>query len=325
VFQVQASVGVVALNRHSTTPADAMRDADTACYVAKATGRGRAQLFDPNDPGVRALRHEMHWASRVEQALAQDQLTLTWQRIVPLQVSDSLASQAPFKAEILLRMQDDDGSLISPGLFLPACERFFLAVQVDRWVLEHMLAWLTEHGHLLRPGDRLAVNLSGQSISDETFRQHALGLLRLAGARVSNLMLEVTETAAVNNLDAAKPFFEQVRAMGMLVALDDFGSGMSSFRYLRELPSDVLKIDGQFIRNIEHDEVHALSVRSMCELARATGQRTVAEWVESASIATFLTRLGVDHAQGFHFHRPEPLTQLAPLLASLGDRTTGNG
>jgi EAL domain-containing protein (putative c-di-GMP-specific phosphodiesterase class I) len=113
--------------------------------------------------------------------------------------------------------------------------------------------------------------------------------------------------------------------MGMLVALDDFGSGMSSFRYLRELPSDVLKIDGQFIRNIEHDEVHALSVRSMCELARATGQRTVAEWVESASIATFLTRLGVDHAQGFHFHRPEPLTQLAPLLASLGDRTTGNG
>jgi EAL domain-containing protein (putative c-di-GMP-specific phosphodiesterase class I) len=310
---VGASIGAVEINRQSISPADVMRAADNACYVAKSAGRSRVHLYSDVDVGVMALKTEMRWAQRVEEAFDQDLLSLSWQRIVPIVAR----ADAPFRAEILLRMNESDGRQISPGVFLPACEQFYLASRVDRWVFKTVLSWLEGHASLLQKGDSLAVNLSGQSISDEAFRGELFDMLLKAGPSVSLLTLEVTETAAVRNMDEAIAFFDQLRGLGLRVALDDFGSGMSSFRYLRRFPIDVIKIDGEFIRDIETDEVHALSVRSMCEVAQATGKFTVAEWVETASIAAFLQTLGVDYGQGYHFHRPAPLVDLAQALREL--------
>jgi diguanylate cyclase (GGDEF)-like protein len=312
-FHVGASIGAVEINRQSISPADVMRAADNACYVAKSAGRSRVHLYSDVDVGVMALKTEMRWAQRVEEAFDQDLLSLSWQRIAPIVPR----ADAPFRAEILLRMNEPDGRQISPGVFLPACEQFYLASRVDRWVFKAVLSWLEGHASLLQKGDSLAVNLSGQSISDEAFRGELFDMLLKAGPSVSLLTLEVTETAAVRNMDEAIAFFDQLRGLGLRVALDDFGSGMSSFRYLRRFPIDVIKIDGEFIRDIETDEVHALSVRSMCEVAQATGKLTVAEWVETPSIAAFLQTLGVDYGQGYHFHRPAPLVDLAQVLRDL--------
>ncbi|OYV00770.1 MAG: diguanylate cyclase [Burkholderiales bacterium PBB5] len=312
-FQIGASIGLVPVDRRWVTSAAVMQAADTSCYAAKEAGRNRVHAWFDTDQAMQARQGETQWAGRISQALDDDRLVLWGQRIHDLHPDDSGAAGAHI--ELLLRLRDTDGSLVSPGAFLPAAERFHLSGRIDRWVLRRALA-LMASPPVLSKVRTLCVNLSGQSIGDRAFHRQAIELLTPAGPAVcQRLCLEITETAAVTNLADAALFIEQVRALGVRVALDDFGAGASSFGYLKTLGVDLLKIDGQYIRDLNDDPLDEVAVRSFVEVARVVGLRTVAEFVDSQAVLDRVIELGIDCAQGYLLHRPEPIGQLLGLPA----------
>lgn len=304
-FRIGTSIGLVPVdNRWSSTEA-IMQAADTSCYAAKEAGRNRVHAWFDTDHAMRTRHGEMQWTSRIEQALDDDQFVLFAQRILPIGSSSHL-----IHAEVLLRMKDSDGSLIPPGAFLPAAERFHLASRIDRWVVKHSIAWLLGLNDIKRI-ENLSVNLSGQSIGDRAFHRWAMEKLQEAGAAVCHcLCFEITETAAITNLADAAIFIEQVRSLGIKVALDDFGAGASSFGYLKTIPVDFLKIDGQFVRDVVTDPLDEAAVRCFADVARVVGVKTVAEFVDQASVLARLTEIGIDFAQGYLLHKPEPIDRL---------------
>jgi len=222
-----------------------------------------------------------------------------------------LRAQAPGDPhiELLLRLRDEDGRVVMPGAFLPAAERYGLMPQIDRWVIAQAIAHFDRlHASGRAPG-RCAVNLSASSLEDEGLADYVLGLIERHGVAASRLCFEITETEAVRNLPRAVRFFERLRAAGCLVALDDFGAGMSSFGYLKNLPVDVIKIDGSFIRDLDGDAdpMNRSIVDAITEIGHQRGLEVVAEWVASDAIVQVLRTLGVDYGQGFALHRPEPV------------------
>jgi EAL domain-containing protein (putative c-di-GMP-specific phosphodiesterase class I) len=224
-------------------------------------------------------------------------------------------------AEVLLRLVDVNGALVSPAGFLPAAERFHLASRIDRWVLGEALARMAAIGDGGMPA-MLSVNLSGQSVGDRAFHRHAVARLEAAGLGVcARLCVEITETAAVTNMADAIVFIERVRGLGVRVALDDFGAGASSWGYLKALRVDYLKIDGQFVRDVVDDALDEAAVRSFVEVARVLGARTVAEFVDRPEVLARVRQMGVDYAQGYLLHRPEPLE--AVLGRAVGVSTPG--
>jgi diguanylate cyclase (GGDEF)-like protein/PAS domain S-box-containing protein len=310
-FRIGASIGMVPVDKRWANPAAILQAADTSCYAAKEAGRNRVHTWFDTDAAMHARHYEMQWTTRVEHALDDDGFVLFAQRIEPLK-----PGAGGLHAEVLLRMKNPDGSHVMPGAFLPAAERFHLASRVDRWVLTRALAWMKSLAEPERLG-LLSVNLSGQSVGDRAFHAWAHQTLAQAGPRVcAMLCLEVTETAAVTHLADAAAFIEAVRRAGVKVALDDFGAGASSFGYLKSLPVDFLKIDGQFIRDLVTDPLDDAAVRCFADVARVVGVRTVAEFVDSAAVLERLREIGVDYAQGYLLHRPEPIDQLMLPLAS---------
>jgi diguanylate cyclase (GGDEF)-like protein/PAS domain S-box-containing protein len=304
-FRIGTSIGLVSVDRRWANTAAIQQAADTACYAAKEAGRNRVHIWFDTDLAMRARSHEMQWTSRIERALDDDRFVLYGQRIQHLQ-----GDATHIHAEVLLRMCNDDDSLIPPGAFLPAAERFHLASRIDRWVLKHTVAWLKALPSLDIIGN-ISVNLSGQSVGDRVFHAWANDMLTQAGSSVcAKLCLEITETAAVTNLADAAIFIQGVRAAGVKVSLDDFGAGASSFGYLKNLPVDVLKIDGQFIRNVVKDPLDEAAVRCFIEVAQLMGLKTVAEFVDNEAVLARLKTMGVDYAQGFLIHRPEPIDTL---------------
>jgi EAL domain-containing protein (putative c-di-GMP-specific phosphodiesterase class I) len=244
----------------------------------------------------------MRWVTRLQQALDEGRLELHAQRIVSLQPG---AGEA-LRAELLLRIREDDGSLVMPAAFLPPAERFQIATRLDHWVLQKAITLLAELRNLAGI-DRICLNVSGQSVGDPSFVQTVDQLLAKAGSEISRrLCFEITETAAIINVAAAMEFIVMVRGRGCTVALDDFGSGMASFAALKSLPVTHLKIDGQFVTGVIDDPLDEVAVRSFVAVAGVIGLRTVAEFVESAAVLERLRQIGVDYAQGFHLHRPEP-------------------
>jgi len=304
-FRVGASIGLVPVDDRWTTTAAIMQAADASCYAAKEAGRNRVHLWLDTDTAIRVRAGEMQWAMRIEHALDQNQFVLHAQRI------EDLGSKAQgIRAEALLRMLQDDGDLVPPGAFLPAAERFHLASRIDRWVLQHALAWLQGLPDV-RAIRTLSINLSGQSIGDRAFHRHAIEAFREAGPRIcAQVCVEITETAAVTNMADAAVFIRQIRALGVQVALDDFGAGASSFGYLKTLPVDYLKIDGQFVRDVVDDPMDEAAVRCFAEVARIVGVKTVAEFVDRPEVLAKLRIMGIDYAQGFLLHRPAPLNDL---------------
>ena len=312
-FRIGTSIGLVPLDKRWANVSAIQQAADASCYAAKEAGRNRVHAWFDTDATMRARNHEMQWTSRIEHALDNDGFVLFAQRI------HCLKRQAlGIHAEVLLRLRNDDGSLVQPGVFLPAAERFHLASRIDRWVLQHSVNWLqrlSEPSHI----ESLSVNLSGQSVGDRAFHAWALELFAAAGATAcSRLCLEITETAAVTNLADAAIFISQVRAVGVKVALDDFGAGASSFGYLKALPVDYLKIDGQFIRNLISNPLDEAAVRCFADVARLMGLETVAEFVESPEVLQRLKEMGVDYAQGYLEHCPEPIDRLTETAAKAG-------
>lgn len=304
-FRIGASIGLVPVDMRWTTTAAIQQAADTACYAAKEAGRNRVHVWFDTDAAMRARQGEMQWTSRIEHALDEDGFVLFAQRIQSLR-----GDTGRVHAEVLLRMKNPDGSLVPPGAFLPAAERFNLVSRVDRWVLEHAAAWMNNLPSL-DVIESLSVNLSGQSVGDRSFHGWACGLLAEMGPAVcSRLCLEITETAAVTNMADAAMFIHKVRAMGVKVALDDFGAGASSFGYLKNLTVDYLKIDGQFVRDVVSDPLDEAAVRCFTDVAKVLGVKTVAEFVDQVDVLERLREIGVDFAQGFLIHRPASIDEL---------------
>ncbi len=306
-FAVGASIGLVGIDEHAKTLGPLLGAADSACYAAKDGGRNRVHVYQADDQRLMERRGEMQWTHRLRQALDGDHLRLFVQPIVPASGDDGLQ-----RYEVLVRMQGEDGSVIPPGAFMPAAERYDLAPAVDRWVVGNFLAWV---GDLCRHPDRAlghySINLSATSLGEESFLEFVLSAIERHRIPADCLCFEITETAAIANLSRAMTFMERLKAVGCSFALDDFGSGLSSFGYLKTLPVDYLKIDGSFVRDIEHDPIARAMVVSINSIGHEMGLQTVAEFVESAAILECLQSIGVDYVQGYHLGRPGPLTELS--------------
>lgn len=303
-FRVGVSVGLVPMDQRWPSLPQLMQAADAACYAAKSEGRGRVVVGDASPEGEASGKREVQWGPIIEQAIDENRFLLFAQRIVPLGVDPP----HEIDCEVLLRLPAGDGTMHAPGLFIPAAERYQLASRIDRWVLREVLRVLeTTPGAAL---GRVGINLSGQSIGDRAFHRFALDAIRAAAVPPERLCIEVTETAVVTNLADAARFIDELHALGVQVALDDFGAGSASFSYLRSLKVDVLKIDGQFVRGMLQGDLESAALRSFVDVARVLGLATVAEHVEDAAVAARLVELGVGFGQGYYFHRPEPLADL---------------
>jgi diguanylate cyclase (GGDEF)-like protein/PAS domain S-box-containing protein len=301
-FRIGASIGLVHVDDRWSSVSAIQQAADSSCYAAKEAGRNRVHLWYDTDESILSRKTQMKWTTRLESALDENRFVLFFQRIEPLN-----GRPTGVHAEILLRMVDSDGSLVSPGAFMPAAERFHLASRIDRLVLRKAINWMTQTP-ALGAIDTLSINFSGQSVGDRSFHQWALNELETAGLDICRkLCIEITETAAVTNFADASTFIEQVHLRGVRVALDDFGAGAASFGYLKTLSVDIIKIDGQFIRNLATDPLDAAAVRCFVDVARVMGLKTVAEFVEDPTVRDLLRDMNVDFGQGFLLHRPESL------------------
>jgi diguanylate cyclase (GGDEF)-like protein/PAS domain S-box-containing protein len=299
-LSVGASVGVVQITAETESVANVMSAADIACYAAKDEGRNRVHLYEAD--GISHPRHrEMHWVARVTRAAEENRLELFFQPIRPI-----ARGGAAFH-ELTVRLRDDDGRLVAPGEFIPAAERYNVMSVIDRWVVQRAIERLKTRSAGALP--LLAVNLSGTSLNEQSFIDFVLqqvGDATLAAA----LCFEITETAAVTNLSNATFVMRELKARGCKFALDDFGTGLSSFMYLKTLPVDYLKIDGQFISHVADDAVDRSMVEAICKVGKALGIETVAECVETQAVLDELQRIGVDYAQGYFLARPEPIERL---------------
>ncbi len=308
VFSLGASVGVAEVGPASRDPESVMAGADAACYLAKDKGRNQVQAFRADDAELNTRQGEMGWVSRITRCLEEDRFFLHCQRVVPF--GDEGGSEY---LELLLRMRDEQGRVVPPGAFIPAAERFHLMGRVDRWVVARALACLARRG----AGGRLprfGINLSGMSLGDPAFADDVCEQFEQGTVPGDAVCFEITETAAISDLGNAARFIRRLRALGCRFALDDFGSGLGSFTYLKSLPVDYVKIDGAFVRGSATDPVDFAVVDAIRRLARSVGARTIAESVDCAATRDRLVDLGIDFGQGFGIHRPEPYPDLAERL-----------
>jgi diguanylate cyclase (GGDEF)-like protein/PAS domain S-box-containing protein len=313
-FRIGVSIGVVPLVGQGFDPDAVMQAADTSCFAAKESGRNRWHTWGESDADLISRNQAMRWVTRLQRAIDDDRLELHAQRIVPLNPADGDA----LRAELLLRIREEDGALVMPGAFLPPAERFQLITRLDQWVLQKTIALLAALASL-EGIKRISLNVSGLSVVDPSFVQVVDAALVDAGPAISQrLCFEITETAAITNMAAAVQFIAIVRRHGCTVALDDFGSGMASFGTLKNLTVTHLKIDGQFVTGVIDDPLDDVAVRCFVEVAEVIGLRTVAEFVESEAVLQRLRQIGVNYAQGYHLHRPEPFEQvLAAAMAKV--------
>jgi len=307
IFSVGMSVGMVAINADSGTAASLMSAADAACYVAKDRGRNQIHLYESRDTDLVRHRGEMQWVTRIQRALEEQRLRLSWQEI---RRTDG-AVESVRHVELLLRMIDENGDEILPMAFIPAAERYSIMPSLDSWVIEETLRLCQQY--LASACDRhclFAVNLSGASLKDPAFRRMLLASLEENPVFGPHLCFEITETAAIGNLAVVNEFIDAMRAFGCSFALDDFGSGLSSFTYLKNLKVDYLKIDGAFVRDIAGNAIDRSMVEAIHRIGHQMGLRTVAEYVESDQVLALLRQMGVDYVQGSAIHQPEPLESL---------------
>ncbi len=302
IYAVSVSVGLVLLDRPGLSQREVLSLADTACYMAKERGRNRVHLYSEQDADTLQRRSEMEWASRLRQALNDNRFVLHFQELRALQTADSGEG---LHMELLLRLRDEDGSMVPPGAFIPAAERFGLMLQLDRWVVDTALANFSRLHPSGREVQLCAINLSAQTVEDDGFASFVLERLQRFKVPADRVCFEITETAAVASMIRVVELMGTLRKAGCKFSLDDFGAGMASFGYLKNLPVDYVKIDGSFIRNLETDPTSASIVRAVTDIGHQLGLKVVAEWVGDDKTVEILRAAKVDYAQGFHMHRPE--------------------
>lgn len=302
-FDISISIGLVSITSANADIAEAMKNADAACYVAKDSGRNRVQIYQEHDKDLAQRHGEMQWVSRIKQALEEDRFELHGQLIRP--TSDKTLRT---HCEVLIRLRDEDGKLVPPMAFIPAAERYNLMPSIDLWVIRNaieILAGQRAQGkakHLT-----MAINLSGLSLGNNEILDCIKTLIEEKNIDPESLCFEITETAAITNLAAAMEFMRNLRALGCSFALDDFGSGLSSFGYLGNLAVDYIKIDGHFVVNMLNDPLNRSFVSAINEIGHVMGVATIAEFVESAALIEELGKIGIDYVQGYGVHKPEPL------------------
>ncbi len=305
-FNIGASIGLVPINAESRSVGDVLSAADSACYMAKDQGRNRIYLYDTASIELARRHGEMEWVAHIGQALEDDRFELWYQEI---RNQEATPTAEKLYYELLLRMKDVEGKLIFPGAFLPAAERYNLSGRIDRWVVSQAFAWLKANPRHLQELHLCAINLSGLSLTDGEFHRFVLKEFDEVGIPGGKICFEVTETAAITNLTSATRFISAVKRLGCQVALDDFGSGISSFAYLKHLAVDSLKIDGVFVKDIADDPIDYAMVKSINEIGQVMGKKTVAEFVESEAVLQKLREIGVDFVQGYGIGRPARLAE----------------
>jgi len=311
IFRLGVSIGVVPITAENADVASVLSAADSACQAAKEQGRNRVHSFEENDIDLMRRRREMQWAARINTALEEGRFDLYRQAIMPLQ-----AEEVGLHYEILLRMRDETGKVISPDNFIAAAERYGLTPSIDRWVIENTLRWLVSDNDERDKLGLCSINLSGQSLGDDKFLPFVIDQFHRSGIDGSKICFEITETAAIASFSQANRFIQALREIGCRFALDDFGTGLSSFGYLKHFPVDFLKIDGSFVKEIVRDPIDREMVRSINEIGHLTGKRTIAEFAENADVIAMLRSLGVDYAQGYGVAMPERIQRSAVDQAS---------
>ncbi|HWJ05367.1 MAG TPA: EAL domain-containing protein [Steroidobacteraceae bacterium] len=305
-FRLGCSIGVVPITGETEDVAAVLSSADSACAMAKEAGRNRIFSFDDNEIDVMRRRREMQWAARINNALEESRFELFRMTIQPLQRHDPGAHY-----ELLLRMRDEKGQIVSPDQFINAAERYGITPQIDRWVVTNALRWLVSEADERERLAMCSINLSGQSITDEKFLPFVIERLKASGIDGSKICFEITETSAINSYSQANRFIQALKELGCRFALDDFGTGLSSFGYLKHFPVDYLKIDGSFVKEILRDPIDREMVRSINEIGHLTGKQTIAEFAENDEIINMLRSLGVDYAQGYGIAAPQRILKIA--------------
>jgi diguanylate cyclase (GGDEF)-like protein/PAS domain S-box-containing protein len=303
-FRLGVSIGVVPITADNEDVAALLSAADSACAAAKEAGRNRIHSFQENDIDLMRRRREMQWAARINNALEENRFELFRQTIQPLQVEEDGAHY-----EILLRMRDENGGIISPGLFIEAAERYGITPAIDRWVIRSAFRWLVSEADERERLLLCSINLSGQSLGDEKFLPFVIDQFQMSGLDATKICFEITETAAIASYSQANRFINALKELGCKFALDDFGTGLSSFGYLKHFPVDFLKIDGSFVKEILHDPIDREMVRSINEIGHLTGKQTIAEFAENEEIITMLRGMGIDYAQGYGVSEPKRVTR----------------
>ncbi len=301
VLAVGVSIGIVQITSETASVASLMSAADVACYTAKDSGRNRVELYNADD--VPERHREMHWVSKLTRACDESSFELFYQPIVA--IGGNADEREHF--ELVLRLRDESGAWVTPAEFIPAAERYNVMPSIDRWVVRQALDRMVYRSALGVEPFTIAVNLSGTSLNDERFLEYLIQELGKNGLPEGAMCFEITETAAISNLENVVHFMRELKTRGCRFALDDFGSGLSSFMYLKTLPVDYLKIDGQFVENVARDPIDRSMVEAIGQVGRAMGIRTIAERVESEEVLLELGRLGIAFAQGFHIAKPKPV------------------
>lgn len=308
-FTLSVSIGLVPIAANSGGLTQVLTAADTACCLAKEKGRNNIQVYEDHNAGLAKGNSELAWVKRIHQALADNRFVFYRQPIEPLNDEGQAAGE---HFEILLRFRDEQERLLPPMSFIPVAERYGMMPAIDRWVVSNALRMLANDRALLSTLRTCAINLSGQSLGDEDFHAFVEEQFDQTGVDPKFICFEITETAAISNLNKAVQFIKTLRARGCSFSLDDFGSGLSSFVYLKNLAVDYIKIDGAFIKNMLDSNTDSAIVRSICDIGRALGIKTIAEFVESRLVAEKLRELGVDFVQGYGIGQPVFLSEYVP-------------
>jgi diguanylate cyclase (GGDEF)-like protein/PAS domain S-box-containing protein len=303
-FRLGVSIGVVPITADNEDVAGLLTAADSACAAAKEAGRNRIHSFQENDIDLMRRRRELQWAARINNALEDNRFELFRQTIQPLQGEENGSHY-----EILLRMRDENGGIISPGLFIEAAERYGITPSIDRWVIRSAFRWLVSEADERERLALCSINLSGQSLGDDKFLPFVVDQFQMSGIDATKICFEITETAAIASYSQANRFINALKELGCMFALDDFGTGLSSFGYLKHFPVDFLKIDGSFVKEILHDPIDREMVRSINEIGHLTGKQTIAEFAENEEIITMLRGMGIDYAQGYGVSEPKRVTR----------------
>jgi diguanylate cyclase (GGDEF)-like protein/PAS domain S-box-containing protein len=303
-FKIGVSIGLVAITEAIPNLTELLKEADAACYVAKDMGRNRIHVYHGEDTEMTRRHGEMQWVARLHRALNEDRFCLYAQPIVPLD------SRTDKHYELLIRMKDEKGEIILPGAFLPAAERYNLITQLDHWVIGKSFELLKTHPAFVKQISFISINVSSQSLADESCLDFIITQMSESGIDGDKICFEITETAAISNLGTAIEFISTLKGIGCRFALDDFGSGFSSFGYLKNLPVDYLKIDGMFVKDIVDDQIDHAMVKSINEIGQVMGMQTIAEFVENDEIKGMLREIGVNYAQGYGIGSPLAFDEL---------------
>ncbi len=303
-YRIGISIGLVAITRETSNFIELFKQADLACYHAKEQGRNRIHVFKEENTELITRHKEMEWVGQINHAIDENRFCLYAQPIVSLENKDLK------HFELLLRMRDGEGGIIAPGAFLPAAERYSLIEKVDAWVFSHACDLLMKHPAFVKNIDSIAINISGPSLSNVEFLGLIQRNLEQSGVSPGKICLEITETVAISNLSAAIHFISTMKKAGCRFSLDDFGSGLSSFGYLKNLQVDYLKIDGMFVKDIVDDPIDHAMVKSINEIAQVMELKTIAEFVENREIMNMLMDIGVDFCQGYYLGKPRLLEEI---------------